>query len=65
MIIHCTDNIAYSVEVPKNLRTTLLQAGLDVKPVVNVPGPHFACVTHPDRFVPLRNFRRFRADMLL
>ncbi|KAF8344818.1 Alpha/Beta hydrolase protein [Amanita rubescens] len=48
-IIHCTDNIAYSVEIPKNLRTTLLQAGLQVKPVVNVPGPHFACVTHPDQ----------------
>ncbi|KAF8340194.1 Alpha/Beta hydrolase protein [Amanita rubescens] len=48
-IIHCIDDIGYCIEIANDLRTTLIEAGCRVKPVVEVPGPRYACVTHPDK----------------
>ncbi|KAF8635272.1 hypothetical protein AX15_000495 [Amanita polypyramis BW_CC] len=50
-IIHCTEDVAYKVDVANDLRTTLLDAGVRVQPVLQVPGAHYGCITHPEQFV--------------
>jgi hypothetical protein len=56
-IMHCIDDVAYGVGIANDLRTTLIEAGCRAKPVVEVPGPRYACVTHPDKFVALCSSR--------
>lgn len=52
-IIHCINDVAYGIEIAKDLRMTLIQLGCQAKLVTEVPGPRCACVTHPDKYVPL------------
>ncbi|KAG6810563.1 hypothetical protein H0H92_011317 [Tricholoma furcatifolium] len=48
-LIHCDDDIAYSVQNAEELEDKLRDAGLDVE-LFEVPGPHYGSVVNPKAF---------------